>query len=144
MESTATTASSSSTDSAVAPPAKCRWMGVVLMQSEEADALLDIIDRNGPESATHHLSLSDDGDETRDAALVNGYIHDAIPQSPTDGVIRDNASEYALTFNHHFRYVSLPRHFDPDVVGVGDAVALPARFRVERERAVRRTNAIRL
>ena len=100
-----------------------RWMSVVFLQGEEADAVLDMIDRIGPEAAIRHLSQWDYGNETRDAALVNGYVYDEIPQSPTDRVIRDNASAYALTYNHHFGYVSLLRHFIPIVAGALQPVA---------------------
>ena len=72
-----------------------RWMSVVFLQGEEADEVLDMIERVGPETAIHHLSQWDYGDETRDAALVNGYVYDEIPQTPTDRVIGDKASDSA-------------------------------------------------
>lgn len=74
-----------------------RWMSVVFLQGEEAISVLDMIDRSGSETAIHHLSQWDCGDETRDAALVNGYVYEDIPQSPTDRVVRDDAVAYALT-----------------------------------------------
>ena len=144
MTSTTTTATSTSTDSAVAPPIERRWMSVVFMQGEEADAVLDVIDRNGPEAAINHLSQWDHGDETRDAALVNGYVYDEIPQSATDRAIRSDAFGYALTYNHHFGYVSLLRRFDPVVEDAREPVARPARFGFERQRTARRTNGLLL
>ena len=72
--------------SATAAP---RWMNVVFLQGEEADAVLDMIEQVGPGMAIHHLSQWDYGDETRDAALVNGYVYNEIPQTPTDHVIGD-------------------------------------------------------
>lgn len=121
-----------------------RWMSIVFLQGGEADAVLDMIDRNGPETAIRHLSQWDHGDETRDAALVNGYVYDEIPQSLTDRVIRDDASGYALSYNHHFAYVSLLRHFDPVVEEARNPVAPPAWFGPERQRTARRTNGLQL
>lgn len=144
MNSTTTTATSSSADSAVAPPVEHRWMSVVFMQGEDADAVLDMIDRNGPEEVICDLSQWDYGDETRDAALVNGYVYDEIPQSPTDHVIRDDASGHALTFNRHFGYVSLLRHFDPVVEVAPESVAQPVRLGFDRQRPARRPNGLRL
>lgn len=119
-------------------------MSVVFMHGEEADAVLDMIDRNGPEAAINHLSQWDYGDETRDAALVNGYVYDEIPQSPTDCAIRSDASGYALTYNHHFGYVSLLRRFDPVVEDAREPVAPPARYGFEKQRTARRPNGLRL
>lgn len=144
MKRSTTTATSSSTRWAVAPPIEHRWMSVIFLQGEEADAMLDLIGQNGSEAAIQHLSQWDYGDETRDAALVNGYVYDAIPQSPTDRVIRDDASGYALTYNQQFGYVSLLRHFDPIVETSREPVAPPARFGLEKQRPARRTNGLRL
>lgn len=116
-----------------------RWMNVVFMQGEEADAVLDMIDKNGPDAAIRHLSQWDYGDETRDAALVNGYVYDGIPQSPTDRVVRDDSAGYALTYNQHFGYVSLLRHFDPVVEDARESVAPPTRFGFDKQRTARRT-----
>lgn len=114
------------------------------MQGEDADAVLDMIDQSGPDAAVRRLSQWDYGDETRDAALVNGYVYDEIPQSPTDRVIRDDRSAYALTYNHQFGYVSLLRHFDPLVEDTRESVAPPTRFGLDRPRAARRTNGLQL
>ena len=121
-----------------------RWMSVVFMQGEEADAVLDLIDKNGPDAAIRHLSQWDYGDETRDAALVNGYVYDGIPQSPTDRVVRDDSAGFALTFNQHFGYVSLLRHFDPVVEKVRERLTPPVRLGFDRQRTARRTNGLRL
>ncbi|WP_193596577.1 hypothetical protein [Microbacterium sp. YJN-G] len=121
-----------------------RWMSVVFLQGEEADIVLDVIDKSGPDAAIQHLSLWDYGQETRDAALVNGYVYDQIPQSPTDRVIRDEAAGYALTYNIHFGYVSLLRQFAPLVEDARESVEPPARFGFDRQRTVRRTDGLRL
>ncbi|WP_344062926.1 hypothetical protein [Microbacterium pumilum] len=119
-------------------------MSIVFIQGEEAGAVLDMIDKAGPETAIHHLSQWDFGTETKDAALVNGYVYAEIPQSPTDRVVRDKSSGYALTYNHQFAYVSLLRRFDPVVEDVRGSVAPPARLGFERQRPARRANGLRL
>ncbi|MFB7891182.1 hypothetical protein ACFC1I_03160 [Microbacterium sp. NPDC056044] len=132
-----------STDS-LALPVELRWMSIVFMQGEEAATVLDTIDKKGAETAIQHLSQWDFGDETRDAALVNGYVYDDIPRSPTDRVIRDKASGYALAYNHQFGYVSLLGRFDSVVEDMRESVARPARFGFSRHGPARRANGIRL
>ncbi|MGL4256664.1 MAG: hypothetical protein ACRCSL_10040 [Microbacterium sp.] len=128
----------------LALPAGQRWMSIVFMQGAEADTVLDMIDKGGSEIAIQYLSQWDFGDETRDAALVNGYVYDDIPQIPTDCVIRDKASGYALAYNHHFGYVSLLGRFDSVVEDMREPVAPPARFRFGGQGPARRANGIRL
>ncbi|MDE0545943.1 hypothetical protein [Microbacterium sp. C7(2022)] len=88
-----------------------RWISVVFLQGDGADEVLDLIERNGSAAAITHLSAWDYGDETTDAALVNGYVYDEVPWTTTDRVELDNASAYALTYNRSFGYVSLLRRF---------------------------------
>jgi hypothetical protein len=94
-----------------------RWVSVVFLQGEEADETLDIVDRQGPGSAISHLKQWDIGDETTDAALVNGYVYDTIPACSTDNVIEAEQSGYALTYNLPFRYVSLLRRHPGEFEG---------------------------
>lgn len=119
-------------------------MSVVFLQGEDADTALDMIDHDGPATAIRQLSQWDFGDETRDAALVNGYVYSEIPQSPTDRVIRDEASGYALIYNPHFGYVSLLRHFAPVTDDAPKPVAPPQWSGIDRHRAARRTKGLRL
>lgn len=121
-----------------------RWMSVVLLQGEEADEVLNMIDSHGPETAVRHLSQWDYGEETRDAALVNGYVYDEIPQAATDRVLRDDASPYALTYNHHFGYVSLLRRFVPVVEEPPQFSTWPAWRSPAGSRVIRRTAGHRL
>lgn len=144
MNSTTMTSKSIATETSVAPPVERRWMSIVFVQGEQADAVLDMIDRNGPETAIHHLSQWDYGAETRDAALVNAYVYDEIPRSPTDRVVHDNRSGYALTYNHHFGYVSLLSRFHPVPDCALDSAAPAARFGFERQRTARRSNALQM
>lgn len=90
-----------------------RWMSVVFLQGDEADRVLDMIDVDGVDAAVTYLGQWDYGDETRDAALINGYVYDEVPQSPTDRVVLDDESGHALTYNRSFGYVSLLRRFTP-------------------------------
>jgi hypothetical protein len=90
------------------------WVSVVFLQGEDADETLEIIDRHGPERAVSHLAQWDCGDETTDAALVNGYVYDTIPICSTDSLIEAEHADYALTYNRPFRYVSLLRRYPAD------------------------------
>lgn len=90
-----------------------RWISVVFLQGEEAEDLLAVIDREGPISAIYQLKHFDHGDETIEAALVNGYVYDAVPAGKTDHTIEPFGSPYALTYNDTFGYVSLMRRYEP-------------------------------
>lgn len=138
-----TTASATSADDSRTTVER-RWMSVVFLQGEKADAVLEMIERVGPEPAIHHLSQWDYGDETRDAAFVNGYVYDEIPWGSTDRVFYDNASTYALTFNHKFGYVSLLRHFTPVVEDGPRVVAQQDWVAAARHGTARRRDARRL
>ncbi|MCW4353462.1 hypothetical protein ONR57_09150 [Hoyosella sp. YIM 151337] len=88
-----------------------RWLNVAFLQGEEADAVLDLIDRDGAEAAIAHLSGYDYGEETTQAALENGYVYDDKP--PTGSTDRTVTTEgYALTYNHGLGHVGLYREFD--------------------------------
>ena len=90
-----------------------RWISVVFLQGEDADAVLALVDRDGPLTAIEHLRHWDFGDETTDAALVNGYVYDAVPSGRSDRVIADDDSGYTLTYSTSHGYVSLlRRHHD--------------------------------
>ncbi|WP_408905944.1 hypothetical protein [Microbacterium mcarthurae (nom. nud.)] len=88
-----------------------RWLNVAFLQGEEADAVLDLIDRDGAEAAIAHLSGYDYGEETSQAALENGYVYeDQPPTGSTERTIQDGG--YALTYNHALGHVGLYREFD--------------------------------
>lgn len=90
-----------------APGPVSRWVSVVFLQGEDADEVLTIIDRDGTDAAIEHLAGFDMGEETTQAALVNGYVYDTIPTGPLDRTTTDGA--YALTCNHDHGHVSLLR-----------------------------------
>jgi len=100
-------------DERLNPPAS-RWISVVFLQGDDADEVLDMIDRRGAAATTEHLQRWDSGDETTDAALTNGYVYDRIPAGATDRTIENVGSAYALTYSAQFRYVSLLRRYLAD------------------------------
>lgn len=88
-----------------------RWINVAFLQGEEADAVLDLIDRDGAEAAIAHLRGYDSGEETTQAALENGHVYDdQPPASGTDRTVQDDW--YALTYNHALSHVGLYRQLD--------------------------------
>lgn len=94
-----------------------RWLNVVFLQGADAERALDILERSGAPAAIRHLEHWDLGDETTEAALVNGYVYEGIPTCPTDRTAEDRASGYALIHNPTLGYVSLMRRFPGHVDG---------------------------
>ncbi|MCO5294448.1 MAG: hypothetical protein M9882_06030 [Homoserinimonas sp.] len=84
-----------------------QWVGIVFLQGQDADEVLAIIDQDGAGAAIEHLAGFDMGEETTQAALVNGYVYDTIPTGPLDRTTTEGA--YTLTYNHDHRHVSLLR-----------------------------------
>ena len=82
-----------------------RWVSVVFLQGQDADEVLAIIDRDGTDAAIEHLAGFDMGEETTQAALVNGYVYDTIPTGPLDRTATHGI--YTLTYNHDHGHVSL-------------------------------------
>ena len=90
-----------------APGPMSRWVSVVFLQGQDADEVLTIIDRDGTDAAIEHLAGVDMGEETTQAAFVNGYVYDTIPIGPLDHTT--TAGVYTLTYNHDHGHVSLLR-----------------------------------
>ena len=88
-------------------PAPARWVGIVFLQGKDADEVLAIIDRDGTDAAIEHLAGFDMGEETTQAALVNGYVYDEPPTGPLDRTA--TRGEYTVTYNHDHGHVSLLR-----------------------------------
>ena len=105
--------------------AEPRWISVVFLQGDEADAVIGMIDLRGAIAAMEHLQQWDYGDETVDAALNNGYVYDRIPAGRTDRIIEDDGSPYALTYSTAHRYVSLLRRYPSEADAT--AAASPSR-----------------
>lgn len=103
-----------------------RWISVVFLQGEEADDVLELIDRGGPDAGIEHLTGFDYGDETADAALENGYVYDEPPTGPLDRVVTEG--DYTLTYNPAMGHVSLLRaHTVPLDPALDDADVVPTR-----------------
>lgn len=111
-------------------PVLRRWISVVFLQGDEADDVLELIDRDGPDAGIEHLTGFDYGDETTDAALENGYVYDEPPTGALDRVVTEG--DYTLTYNPALGHVSLlrahtippdPALDDTDVVPVREAIA---------------------
>lgn len=94
-----------------------RWVSVVFLQGSEAEPVMEIIDRQGPDAAIAYLAAWDYGEETVSAAMENGYVYETAPQTPADRLVTDG--DYALTFSPDLGYVGLSRRIDapePDPV----------------------------
>lgn len=96
-----------------------RWISVVFLHGEEADKVLDIIDRDGTDAAIKHLAEWDVGDETTEAAFENGYVYDTPPRGALDRVATRDV--YTLTYSPFLGYVALLREHDalPDPALLG-------------------------
>ena len=85
-----------------------QWISVVFLQGEEADQVLDVIDRDGTDTAIEHLAGYDYGEETTQAALENGYVYDEPPTGALDRLVTGEDG-YTLTYNPFAGHVSLLR-----------------------------------
>lgn len=104
-----------------------RWISVVFLQGEEADQVLDVIERDGTTAAIEHLAGWDYGEETTQAALENGYVYD---EPPTGALVRVVTGEdgYTLTYNPFAGHVSLLRELHtPPADALEDPAVVPAR-----------------
>lgn len=87
-----------------------RWVSVVFLQGDDADQVLDIIDRDGTDAAIDHLAGYDVGEETTHAALENGYVYDQPPTGALDRTATKD--DYTLTYSPFLGHVSLLRTHD--------------------------------
>ena len=112
-----------------------RWVSVVFLQGSEADEVLDMIDRGGPDTALEYLKNWDYGDETTDAAMEDGHVYDLPPAGVLDREVRDG--DYQMTYNHSFGHVGLYRlhTIEPGDV-LDDEPARPALAHADALRAV--------
>lgn len=97
-----------------------RWVSIVFLQGEEADPVLEIIDRQGTDAAIKYLAGWDHGEETVSDAMENGYVYDTAPHSAADRLA--TSGDYALTYSPDLNYVGLTRRIDapnPDAPASG-------------------------
>ena len=106
-----------------------RWVGIVFLHGEEADRVLDLIDREGPEAGIENLSGWDYGDETTDAALQNGDVHDRAPAYA--GHHQAETGDYARTYTPQAGHVALYRRH---LIRPEDAIDPPAESSVPARR----------
>lgn len=106
-----------------------RWVSVVFLQGQDADEVLAIIDRDGTNAAIEHLAGFDMGEETTQAALVNGYVYNQIPIGNLDRIVTHG--EYTMTYNHDHGHIALlrtdltPPEPEPDAHPVARGPARP-------------------
>lgn len=104
-----------------------RWISVVFLQGEEADQVLDVIERDGTTAAIEHLRGWDYGEETTQAALENGYVYDEPLTGALDRVVTGKDG-YTLTYNPFAGHVGLLReHHTPPADALDDPGVVPAR-----------------
>lgn len=109
-----------------APEQSRQWVSVVFLQGSEADEVLDLIDREGTQAAIAYLAQWDFGEETTNAALVNGDVYDQFPAGGLDQVAEHDG--YTLTFNPAMGYVGLVReHPIPVEAPESEVSVVPAR-----------------
>ncbi|WP_282856872.1 hypothetical protein [Pseudoclavibacter helvolus] len=122
-------------DPDIAETASERWVSVVFLQGEEADQVLDIIERDGTGAAIEHLAGYDFGEETTQAALENGYVYDEPPLGALDRTASNDV--YTLTYSPFLGHVSLLRTHDaapdPALLGIDTPTPTPVHRSVERE-----------
>ena len=101
---------------------------MVFLQGEDADEVLDLIDRDGTAAGVEHLKGWDYGEETTQAALENGYVYDEPPTGALDKVATRDV--YTLTYNPFLGHVSLLREHgalpDPALLGIDTPIPAPA------------------
>lgn len=113
-----------------------RWVGIVFLHGEEADRVLDLMDRDGTGTGIEHLSGWDYGTETTDAALDNGDVHDSVPVYAGDR--QAETGDYAMTYNPQAGHVALyRRHLVRPEDSIDPPVEAPAPAR--RPQAARET-----
>lgn len=118
-------------------PSVSRWVSVVFLQGQDADEVLAIIDRDGTDAAIEHLAGFDMGEETTQAALVNGYVYDTIPTGALDRTT--SSGIYTLTYNHDNGHISLLRTHPEPREGAAEAPAVkqtPVRNEARRQSRV--------
>lgn len=121
-----------------------RWVGIVFLQGEEADKVLDLIDAHGVEAGIDHLSQWDYGAETTDTAMEGGDVHDSAPLYTGDR--HAETGGYAMTYNPQARHVALyRRHMIPseDALDPPDQAHVPARRSAPARETTARRSAVR-
>lgn len=101
-------------------PPQRQWVTVVFLQGDEAEQVLDLIDRGDLDDALSQLRGYDYGDETTNAALANGHVYDEPPTDVNSQRVDDD--DYALIYSLALGHAGLYRAYAPpdDATGKGD------------------------
>ncbi|GAB3623700.1 hypothetical protein GCM10027418_17840 [Mariniluteicoccus endophyticus] len=103
-----------------------RWISVVFLQGEDADEVLDLIDRHGIDAGLEHLKGWDYGEETTGAALENGHVYD-LDQLPTGPLDLDaTVAGYRMVYNPSMGHVALYRQHTIPAEDRLDTTPVPA------------------
>ncbi|MFT3859983.1 hypothetical protein [Micropruina sp.] len=113
-------------------PSPRQWVSVVFLQGENADRVLDLIDRDGTDTAIEHLRGFDDGEDTTSTALADGHVYDTLPTGANDR--QATAGEYALIYSHTLGHVALYRAHTPPGGTPTDAEAVRRALEARRDR----------
>lgn len=104
------------------PQEASRYVNIVFLQGEEADRIIDTIQRETSEAAMGILAGFDYGDETIEAALENGYVYDSVPVGSLDRTTEHDV--YTMVYNPFMSHVGLYRKQDilpdPALIGLED------------------------
>lgn len=88
--------------------AEPRWIEVGVVDGEVAEDYAVMIDALGPETAISHLAIAiDEGDNTVEAAMENGYVYDTLPGADSQRMF--TVEEYAISYNESRTEVALYR-----------------------------------
>ena len=88
-------------------PDAVKYVMIVFMQGEDADEMFDLLDAYGWDALIDRLSDWDYGQETEDAAVVNGDIYDGLPKYR--GEQRVSSGEYTVIADWPYNYIALYR-----------------------------------
>ena len=86
------------------------WVNIVFLDGEEADRVLDLIDREGSTAGVLYLSQWDMGADTVDDAIAIGHTYDELPSSASDKTATVDA--YTMIYNPSLGHVALYRNPD--------------------------------
>ena len=97
-----------------------QWVTVVFLQGDEAEQVLDLVDRGDLDDALSQLRGYDYGDETTNAALANGHVYDEPPTDLNSQRVDDD--DYALIYSLALGHAGLYRAYIPpaDATTAGD------------------------
>lgn len=85
-----------------------KFASIVFHQDAEADEAMSLLEEDGAETAIGYLSAWDMGDETTDAAEVNGRVYEEIPMT-SDVTDTHEEGDYILSWSLPLNWVHLYR-----------------------------------